>query len=280
MGPIRSIKGHPVAAYFLITYALTWGGVLAAAGTARFQGRALPAEQLAPVMLAMLLGPSVAGLLVTALIEGGAGLRQLLAGIGSWRVAPRWYALALVALPLLATSLLLTLAARVSPAFAPRLNLLYGVPVGLLAGFFEELGWTGLATRRLLARHSVLRSGLLVGLLWGLWHSVAGFIGSAPGQEPFWLAEFALYWIAVLTVYRVLMTWVYSKTGSLLVAQLMHAASTGAMVALTPPLAHGQTLHFEALLLLGLLIVTGLALATEQGRAEPALIPALRRGGG
>lgn len=278
MGAIRLIKGRPVAAYFLLAYALTWGGVLAAAGTARFHGQALPAEQIPLLMLPMLLGPSVAGLLITALSEGGAGLRRLRAGIGAWREEPRWYALALATLPLLAASLLLTLAARVSPAFAPRLNLLFGVPVGLLAGFFEEIGWTGLATRRLLQRHSVLRSGLLVGALWGLWHSLAGFIGSSPGQEPFWLAEFALYWVAVLTVYRVLMTWVYSKTGSLLLAQLMHAASTGTMVALTPPLAQGQTLHFEALLLLGLVMLTGLALATEQ-RAEPALAPALPRGG-
>jgi hypothetical protein len=100
MGLIRSIKGRPLGAYFLITYAIIWRGVLAAAGTARFQGQALPAGELGPVMLAMLLGPSAAGLLVTAVAEGRAGLRQLLAGIGSWRVAPRWYSLALVpALP-------------------------------------------------------------------------------------------------------------------------------------------------------------------------------------
>ena len=46
-----------------------------------------------------------------------------------------------------------------------------GLAPALLVGFFEELGWAGFAISRLRLRHSVLATGLLVGMLWGAWHT-------------------------------------------------------------------------------------------------------------
>jgi membrane protease YdiL (CAAX protease family) len=43
-----------------------------------------------------------------------------------------------------------------------------GIAVGLTAGIFEELGWTGFAVPALLGvRYGVLGTGLMVGVLWG-----------------------------------------------------------------------------------------------------------------
>lgn len=49
----------------------------------------------------------------------------------------------------------------------------------------------------------------------------------------YWL-PFFLAFIAVLTAMRVLIVWVYSNTNSVLLAQLMHASSTGFLVILGP----------------------------------------------
>jgi hypothetical protein len=43
-----------------------------------------------------------------------------------------------------------------------------------------------------------LPGGLLLGLLWGSWHLLAGFVFSAPGTEGLWAAEAIIYWVGVL----------------------------------------------------------------------------------
>ena len=53
-----------------------------------------------------------------------------------------------------------------------------GIAVGLGAGIFEEMGWTGFAIPRLRLRYGVLSTGLIVGVLWGAWHFFVNFWAS------------------------------------------------------------------------------------------------------
>jgi membrane protease YdiL (CAAX protease family) len=107
-----------------------------------------------------------------------------------------------------------------------------GVIGGLMAGLLEELGWTGFATPRLLRRHGVLITGLLIGVPWWAWHLLADYWGGAQYGEIYFLH--ALLWGVALPAYRILMTWVYEHTGSLLVAALMHASFTGGQAIFEP----------------------------------------------
>ena len=52
------------------------------------------------LMLMWLAGPSVAGILMTGLLYGREGFRNLLTRMRKWRVGARWYALALLTAPL------------------------------------------------------------------------------------------------------------------------------------------------------------------------------------
>jgi membrane protease YdiL (CAAX protease family) len=188
-------------------------------------------------------------------------------------VEGRWYAVALLTTPLVLLGVLYTLAALVSPAYRPGFNLVFGVVAGGLAGFFEEIGWSGFAIPRLLQKHSVLTAGLLLGALWGIWHMTAGLMGGTPGQERFWLTEFLLFWVLTNTAYRILMTWVYSKTTSVLVAQIMHAFWSGAFATLLPALAQAQTLVWEVIFaacIWGLVAI--LAIAYRRPQVQQALL--------
>lgn len=90
----------------------------------------------------MVIWVGLAGLALTALTGGRAGLRNLRARMGRWRVGVHWYA-AVALIPPAAILLVLTvLRLVVSPAFAPGLDV-FGILAGLVAGFFEEIGWTG-----------------------------------------------------------------------------------------------------------------------------------------
>ena len=197
---------------------------------------------------AMLLGPSLAGMLLIGLLYGRAGLRELLSRLLKWRVGARWYALALLTAPLLFMAVLLALS-LLSPEYLPRILttgdkaalLLMGIAVGLGAGIFEELGWTGFAIPRMRLRYGVLSTGLIVGVLWGAWHFFMNFWASGVTSGELSMAIFVPTWllgilVGQLTAYRVLMVWVYDHSGgSLLVAMLMHVSLAASTVVLMPP---------------------------------------------
>jgi CAAX protease family protein len=105
----------------------------------------------------------------------------------------------------------------------------------VVAGFCEEIGWTGFAYPRMRARFGWLGAALLLGVLWGLWHlPVVDSLGAASPHGSSWPEFFAAF-IAVLAAIRVLIAWTYTHTGSLRMAQLLHASSTGFLVILSAP---------------------------------------------
>jgi membrane protease YdiL (CAAX protease family) len=159
------ITRHPVATYFALTFAISWGGVLIVVGPGGFPGTPEQLETLLPIaVLAMIAGPSVAGILLTGLIDGKTGLREFLSRLLRWRVDARWYVAALLIAPVLMMAVLLALS-LFSRTFLPGIFVsddkatlvLVGLAIALAAGFFEELGWTGFAIPRLRLRHGVRR---------------------------------------------------------------------------------------------------------------------------
>jgi membrane protease YdiL (CAAX protease family) len=251
------IRSHPVASYFALTFGISWGGVLLiVGGPTGMAGVKAHDNPLFPfAVVAMLAGPSLTGLLLTSVIDGRAGLRNLRTRLFTWRRNFRWYAIAVLAAPLVATAVALTLS-LLSTNFLPGIVaandkaavLLLGAVVGISAGFFEELGWTGFAVPRIRQRHGVLASGLIVGVLWSAWHFlvVAWGVGDRAGAVP--LTVFMIVdSLAGLPAFRVLMVWLYDRTESLFLAMLMHVSITATTLIVTPDttgvdlLAYGLT---------------------------------------
>jgi hypothetical protein len=232
-------KSHPLIAYYALTFAISWGGVLLViGGPSHLPGTPQEGARLLPyAVIALVLGPTVAGILLTYVVDGGAGLREFRARLFRWRVGVRWYAVALLTTPVLAGATLYALLPT-STAFRPGIVtaddrpalLLTALGAGLFAGVFEETGWTGFAIPRLRLAYCALETGLIVGVLWGVWHYIAAWWGSGSESRAFlpslFVAQMTFY-VLVLPAYRVLMVWVYDATNSLLVAMLMHASLTG-----------------------------------------------------
>lgn len=273
---MKIIKGHPLLGYFTLAFAISWGIVLIVVGPGGIPATPEQFQTLLTLaVLAMLAGPSVAGILLTGLVFGRAGFLALLSRLLTWRVGARWYAVALLTTPLLATSILLALSLT-SPAFVPGIFtsddratvLLTGIAAGLVVGIFEELGWTGFAVPTLRLRYGVLSTGLIVGLLWAAWHFLVTFWGSGTSSGDLSLAVFVpgiLFAVGVLPAYRVLMVWVYDRTGSLLVSILMHASLTACTVFILTPLATGVALVAYNLVLAAALWVVVGAVAVANG---------------
>jgi membrane protease YdiL (CAAX protease family) len=240
---MTTIKRHPVLTYFVLPFAISWGCILMVVGPGGLPTTAEQLETVGPlVYMALLTGPSVAGLLLTGLIDGRAGFRKLLSELLR-RVGAGWVVVALLATPLLATAVLLALS-LFSPEFLPVIFtaddeatlLLSGITVGLMVGIFEEIGWTGFAIPRLRRRYGTLTTGLIVGVLWGAWHFIVFWQSdSFSGALPLVLLLGQLF--SWLPAYRVLLVWLYDRTGSLPVVMLMHASlvvtTAGSLVPLT-----------------------------------------------
>jgi membrane protease YdiL (CAAX protease family) len=222
------LSRHAVLTYYILTFAISWGGIVLILGPDGFvsTGATMPIVGGA----ALVAGPSIAGVLLTGVVDGRSGFRRLLSRLRRWRVGARWYAVALLIGPLVMAGTVFGLS-LVSPEFRPdivtaadKLSIVVsGMALGLMVGFFEELGWTGFALPRLRLRYSLVATGLVMGLLWGAWH----FPMFAGTTDPKGLVPAALvvgiFLFGWLPPYRVLMVWVYDRTESLLVAILMHA---------------------------------------------------------
>lgn len=291
----KNWQRHATATYFVSTFAISWGAIFAVVGRKGFPGTPAQIEQLLPwVVLAMLTGPSISGLSMTGLISGRHGYHRILYELlPNKRVRLRWYAMALLFAPLTIFTIYVALS-LIHPMFLPKIiisddktgTILLGFAYGFAAGLFEELGWTAFVVHKLLSQHSILETGLVVGILWGAWHLLVAVWGSSAEDSPgtfsttIFLPQF-LFYAAVLPAYRVLMVWVYNRSSSLAVTMVMHASLTASLPLMLAPPATGVYLAVSYLVLAVVLwsvIAVGTSLGhfsatrNQQGMARQGLL--------
>jgi membrane protease YdiL (CAAX protease family) len=219
------VKRHPLVTFFILAYALSWWAwILYALGL--FGG---------PIAS---FGPFLAALVVLALTEGKVGVLGLFRRMVRWRVAPGWYAVALllpVALTTIATALNVLLGA--SPPSAGQLSAWPGVlstfAVVLLVpgagGAWEEPGWRGYAVPRLQRGRSALVASLILGVLIAAWHLPLMVAGEVH------YSDIVLILAAVIVV-----NWVFNNArGSVLIIMLLHAANNAVSGSFFSPMFSG-----------------------------------------
>lgn len=227
----RLIQRRPVAAYFLLAFVISWGGSIIAVGPKFLRGESVVLSDIWLIGGIMLNTVCLLGIGLTYLLEGRDGLRDLFSSMRRWRVGARWY-LAPLIFPGLILALLFVLTTLVSPAFRPNFFPL-GILMGLLAGFLEETGWMGFAFPRMKSRYTILAASIILGMVHVLWHFAGDYLGASQARGASWLPHFVAFCVAMVAM-RVILVWVYANTGSLLMAQLMHASSTGFLGILVP----------------------------------------------
>lgn len=263
------INRHPVLIYFVLVFIISWGAILLLVGP---DGIPVAPDQAVTLGMAILLGPSLASILLIGLASGRMGYRELISRLFRWRVGARWYAVAFLTAPLSTAATLLALS-LFSPEFIPSIFisqdkaalLLMGIMAGLIVGIFEELGWTGFAIPRMRSRYGIFATGLIVGLLWGAWHFLLFWESdSFSGVLPLMLLLARLF--SWLPAYRILMVWVYDRTESLFIAILMHMSLVATLMIIDPLLTGGSLLTF-IVVRAGVLWVIVAVVAAAQRRA-------------
>ena len=224
---VRDVETMPspnLGLFFGATFALTWTSWWVAHA---LSGGALTSR--GPWLVLVYLGvfsPGIVALSITWFRDGRGGVSRLLSGLVRWRVAARWYVLALgftLAIKL-GGAVLYRLLFDAWPTFGetPLILMLAATLLSTLAlgQAGEEIGWRGYALPRLAQRLGVRTASIVLGVVWAVWHfPLFVFLGtSTTGQS------FPVY-VAQVTAISVVMTWLYFGTqGSLLLTMLMHAA--------------------------------------------------------
>lgn len=103
-------------------------------------------------------------------------------------------------------------------------GLIAGITINALFAFGEEYGWRGVLADKLRPL-GVLRSNLVIGVLWGLWHApIIILMGHNYGSQWALGVPMMVAWTVPLSF---LLSWVKQRTGSVLAPAMLHGAYNG-----------------------------------------------------
>jgi membrane protease YdiL (CAAX protease family) len=224
MGGPPMTTSRRVGAYVLLAYAVSWICWLPLGVSHR-----VVHVGGWPSHLPGLLGPAVAAVLVTGLVTGRAGIRDLLARLTRWRIG-WWWLVALSPLALLGLGLAGATALGQSLPSWGAFGRVNGFPTWgpltvlalllVVNGLGEETGWRGFlqpALQRVLAPRLAI---LAVAVIWAGWHApLFAILTTYRGFTPLTLVGFGIG----LTCGAVVLGWLYNRTGSILAVAVWHA---------------------------------------------------------
>jgi uncharacterized protein len=224
MSAIAVVKRHPLVTFFILAYAFSWWAWI------------LYALELFANPIASF-GPFLAAIVVLAVTEGKAGIGGMFRRMVRWRVAPGWYAVALLlpaVLAAIAAALNVLLGGQPSAAQLSRWPEIFPVFALLLfipgfGGAWEEPGWRGYAVPRLQRGRSALLASLILGVLIAGWHVPLMVVGDVH------YSDVVLILAAVIVV-----NWVFNNAaGSVLIVMLLHAANNAVSGGFFSPMFSG-----------------------------------------
>jgi membrane protease YdiL (CAAX protease family) len=201
----------------------------------------------ASLALASVLSASIAGIIMTAVEDGKAGLKLMLSRLMIWRAGIGYWLFAFLFLvpAILFGSLANPLFSGDPLSFSKMWPVIKILPMFIsffiVAGLGQELGWTGFLIPRLQARFSALTSCVIRAILGGLWHlplllysrfqhpALADFPYSGWISQKGFLVTIVTLLLMFLLPWSIFYSWIFNNTkGSLLLVAVLHGSEVWA----------------------------------------------------
>lgn len=96
------------------------------------------------------------------------------------------------------------------------------LPVMIIGGGLEEIGWRGLLLSKLLVKFSPLKSTVIISVIWGIWHLPLWFVKGVPQYDT----NFIVFLAGVFSL-SFLLTVLYIGTRSIFLCILFHGLENG-----------------------------------------------------
>jgi hypothetical protein len=210
-----------LAPFLLITFGLAWG-ILALFIFLPEPMTGLFGELTGqhPLFFLAVYAPAIAALAVVAYRAGADGLRRFLGRLLLWRCSPGWYAFLIAGIPLLfyAGSWLKGNLFSEPVAFSSMQALLVALVLAAVKGPVEEIGWRGLALPLLQRKLAPIWAGMILGVIWGLWHLPAFLLSGTP--QSAW--SFMPFFAGAVAASVILTPMFNASRGSILLPALFH----------------------------------------------------------
>jgi membrane protease YdiL (CAAX protease family) len=173
-----------------------------------------------PLFYLAVYAPAIAAFTLVAHTGGLTGLRRFLRRALLWRCSSAWYAFLIIGIPLIficGSALRRNLFTEPFP-FSSFKSLLAALVLAAIKGPMEEFGWRGLALPLLQRKLAPLWAGLILGVIWGLWHLPAFLLSGTQQSE--W--SFTAFFAGCLAI-SVIATALFNRShGSILLSAFFH----------------------------------------------------------
>lgn len=172
-----------------------------------------------PLFILSVYAPAIAAISLVVWHTGLAGLRGYLSRLFIWRCSIGWSAFLLLGIPAI-FMIGAVMKGNLSSAlpFDTLQAAMAAIGFMLVLGPVEELGWRGFALPLLQRKLAPVWAGLVLGVLWAVWHLPAFFLSGTP-QNAWGIAPFMIGAVAVSMILTPLFN---QSNGSIFLAALFH----------------------------------------------------------
>jgi membrane protease YdiL (CAAX protease family) len=255
------IKRNPLVSMYVLLFLLGWPVQILDA----LASHGLASKPPTILTIATGLTPAIAAIIVTAVLAGRAGVKDLFRRFLIWRVGVTWYAigvflLAAVILGGIGLHVLFGGAMPAMPIAGASMGLIvFAFTVTVLVGALvntEEIAWRGFALPRLQSRYGALTAALFIAVPEAFFHLPHFWNLDSIFYQNVGLVWFTAFTVAIVFIY----TYIFNKTGgSLLIVTILHASQN----AWANLLSDNTLRPFQFTVALMWMIAIGLILLTE-----------------
>ena len=209
-----------LAPFLALTFILTWG--LAALLILFYEQIVAIFGEINttnPLYILAVYSPGFAGIFLVWRHYGLKGLGSFFQRLTLWRAPMTWWLFLILGIPVLFYAGAAFKGTLRDPfPFSPWYQVLPALGLALFLGPIEEFGWRGLALPLLQRKFAPFWAGLLLGLIWAVWH-IPAFLMSGTPQSNWSFVPFFAGVVAISVVQTPLFN---TSRGSLLIAVIYH----------------------------------------------------------
>ena len=234
----RNFANHQAISFVVLTYAISWTCWIPILS---FINADLYSSPLVVIVMLFFggLSPTLSALIITYTLHGKKGVKGLVAKLFIFKVAPKWYSIALLTGPLLIAMAVFYYLYTGGEVGWVNYQVFLFLPVffiiaSVLGPLTEELGWRGFLLPEVSKANGFIKTAIIIGLIHTIWHAPLFWAaeGTSISGMPVTILSVGKYAVFVVGT-SFIYTWVVlNARGSVFLAIVLHSGINGSHQAL------------------------------------------------